>query len=160
MKFGGGSLMIWGCMTAYGTGYMCRIEGTMDAEVYTSILDDYLLKTIKYYRIKRGDFYFQQDNDSKHTSRLAEEWFDQHHVNLLLEWPAQSPDLNPIEHLWQHLKHKLAEYEFAPTSMHELWQRVETEWNNIPKEVCIDLIESMPRRIAAVLKAKGGYVKY
>ena len=77
-----------------------------------------------------------------------------------MEWPAQSPDLNPIEHLWSHLKKKLEEYENPPTGITDLWKRVEKEWNNIPASVCQNLIESMPRRVAAVLGAKGGYTKY
>ena len=75
-------------------------------------------------------------------------------------WPAQSPDINPIEHLWSHLKRKLAEYEEPPSGMIELWERIEKEWNAIPASVCQNLIESMPRRVEAVLKAKGGYTKY
>ena len=63
---------------------------------------------------------------------------------------------NPIEHLWDHLKRKL---EVAPKGMLELWERV-VEWNKIEAKLCQDLIESMPRRVAAVLKAKGGYSKY
>ena len=59
-----------------------------------------------------------------------------------------------------HLKRKVAEYPEDPQSIHELWDRVDDEWNKIPKEVCLNLIESMPRRIAAVLKAKGGHTKY
>ena len=78
----------------------------------------------------------------------------------MLDWPAQSPDLNPIEHLWWHLKKRLNAYEEEPNGMQELWERVEREWNAIPVQVCVDLIESMPRRIAAVLKARGGYVRY
>jgi transposase len=159
VKYGGGCIMLWGCMTARGVGFMCRIDGRMDAELYTSILDDYVFPTLDYYEMDRDDFVFQQDNDPKHTSRMAQEWFEANEVELL-DWPAQSPDINPIEHLWQHLKRKLADYETAPSSMHELWQRVETEWEKIPKEVCLDLIKSMPRRISAVLKAKGGYTKY
>jgi transposase len=77
-----------------------------------------------------------------------------------LEWPSQPPDLNPIEHLWWRLKQQLAAYETEPTSIDELWERVETEWEKIPAQVCIDRIESMPRRIAAVLRAKDGYTEY
>jgi hypothetical protein len=76
-----------------------------------------------------------------------------------MKWPAQSPDINPIEHLWWHLKQRLDEYESPPTSQHELWERCEADWEKIPKEVCQNLIESMPRRVAAVLKA-GGHTKY
>jgi transposase len=159
VKHGGGSLMIWGCMTAEGVGYMCRIDGRMDAKLYTDILNDYLLQTVEYYGIDRESFVFQQDNDSKHTSKLAKKWIEEHDIEVL-DWPAQSPDLNPIEHLWDHLKMKLSDYDEVPTSMHELWRRVEAEWEKIAKDECVKLIESMPRRIGSVLKANGGYTKY
>ena len=68
--------------------------------------------------------------------------------------------MNPIEHLWNHLKRKLGEYEVPPIGILELWERVEEEWNKISAEVCQNLIESMPRRAAAVVKAKGGYTMY
>ena len=74
-------------------------------------------------------------------------------------WP-QSPDLNPIEHLWNHLKRKLGEYEEPPRGIQELWERVQKEWDNIGVEECRKLIESMPRRVEAVVKAKGGHTKY
>jgi transposase len=159
VKFGGGSLMIWGCMMAHGVGNACRIDGRMDAELYTRILSDELVQSVEYYGLELDEIVFQQDNDSKHTSHTAQKWFEDNGVEVL-EWPAQSPDLNPIEHLWAHLKRQLSGYNTSPTSMHELWQRVEAEWNKIPAQVCIDLIDSMPRRVAAVLKAKGGYTKY
>src|ERR1700730_1043519 len=78
----------------------------------------------------------------------------------LLDWPAQSPDLNPIEHLWQMLKFHLSTYPEKPGSIHELWKRVEAEWEKISKEESIKLIHSMPSRVGAVIKAKGGYTKY
>ena len=159
VKFGGGNLMMWGCMTAQGVGYACRIDCRMNAEVYTGILDDYLLQTIDYYKLDTSKIIFQQDNDPKHTSHAAREWFENNGIDVLA-WPAQSPDLSPIEHLWWHLKKKLAEYEVEPNGMLELWERVETEWDKITPDICMNLIESMPRRIAAVLKAKGGYTKY
>ena len=65
-----------------------------------------------------------------------------------------------IEHLWYHLKKKLIDYENPSHSLHELWGRVEREWDVIDKSVCQGLIESMPRHVAAVLKAKGGYAEY
>ena len=89
---------------------------------------------------------FQQDNDPKHTSRLAREWLENSRIEVL-DCPAQSPDINPIEHLWFYLKQRLNEYETEASSMHELWQRVEKEWNTIPVDVCLGLIESMPRRM-------------
>ena len=146
-KFGGGSLMMWGCMTAQGFG------------VYTSILDDYLLPTIKYYKLNRDRVIFQQDNDSKHTSRAAQEWFDENQIKILV-WPPRSPDLSLIEHLWQYLKIRLDTYDTEPKGTLELWERTEIECNKILRDVCIGLIENMSKCIAAVLKAKGGYTKY
>lgn len=159
LKFGGGSLMVWGCMTPQGVGYMCKIDGRMDAELYTSILQDDFLATVQFYGLDKEELIFQQDNDPKHTSLKAANWFKKNKVNVL-KWPAQSPDLNPIEHLWQHLKRQLNAYEVPPAGIHELWEQVQVEWEKIPKEVCVNLIESMPRRIQAVIKAKGGHTKY
>lgn len=159
VKFGGGRIMMWGCMTAKGVGFACRIDGNMDAEIYVDILDNYLLQTIEYYKLDTNNIIFQQDNDPKHTSRIAHNWLDDHRIEVL-EWPPQSPDLSPIEYLFKHLKNKLAEYETEPKDIPELWERAEVEWDKISKDVCVNLIDSMPRRIAAVIKAKGGYTKY
>ena len=159
VKYGGGSLMIWGCMMARGVGYACRIDGRMGAQLYARVLDNEFPATLEHYELVKGDIIFQQDNDPKHTSRLATQWFQDNQIEVS-DWPAQSPDLNPIEHLWWYLKKKLADYENEPASMHELWVRVEQEWEDIPEQVCLDLTESMPRRVAAVLVAKGGCTKY
>ena len=144
---------MWGCMTAQEVGYACCIDGHMDSELYTNILGDEFLQSLEYYGMDVNKIIFQQD----HT---AQKWFEDNGGVELLDWPAQSTDLNPIEHLWQHLKWQLANYENDPVSIYELWKRVETEWNNIPPQICLDLIASMPRRIDAFLKAKGGYTKY
>ena len=159
VKFGGGSLMMWGCMTAQGAGYACRIDGHMDAETYTHILGNELLQTVEYYGMDEDKWIFQQDNDPKHTSKMASNWLAGKGIQVL-EWPPQSPDLNPIEHLWSYLKRRLAEYDSEPKGIIELWERVDTEWNKIPPQICSSLIESMPKRIKAVLKSKGGYTKY
>jgi hypothetical protein len=75
-------------------------------------------------------------------------------------WPAQSPDLNPIEHLWGYLKRRLAKHEHPSNGIYKLWERIQVEWEEIAVEECQKLIESMPRRVQAVIKAKGGYTKY
>ena len=159
LKFGGGSLMMWGCFCWHGVGYACIIDGRMDKELYCMILEDDLQKSIEYYGLDRDNIIFQQDNDSKHTSGLAKQWFQDHGIDVLL-WPPQSPDLNPIEHLWEILKRRLASYERAPGGILELWERVQDEWEKIDIEICQKLIESLPKRVEAVIKAKGGYTKY
>lgn len=159
VKFGGGCIMVWGCMLWEGVGYACKIDGRMDGELYIKIMEDDLQASLEYYDKDPNDVIFQQDNDPKHTCKKARKWFQDHGFHVMT-WPAQSPDLNPIEHLWHHLKRRLAEYEVPPRGMMEVWERVEAEWNKIEPEVCQNLIESMPRRVEAVIKAKGGYTKY
>ena len=113
-------------MTDKGVGRLCRIDGHMNAQRYTEILDDGLVCSIEQQGLEKGDNVFQQDNDPKHTSRTATDWLRTNQIDVL-EWPAQSPDLNPIEHLWQHLKRQLVNYETDANTMHELWQRIQAE---------------------------------
>ena len=87
---------------------------------------------------------------------MAKKWFEENEIEVL-EWPPQSPDLNPIEHLWVELKRRLNSYEEEPKSMYELWERVQDTWNDIGAATCKKLVESMPSRITAVLEAKSGY---
>jgi transposase len=159
VKHGGGSLVVWGCMSRHGVGNLVRIDGGLNAELYCKILEEDLAASVEFYGDSLANFVFQQDNDPKHTSKLAQKWIADHSVEVL-DWPAQSPDLNPIEHLWEYVKRKLADYDAAPTSMYALWERLEKEWSAIPASVCKDLISSMPRRVKAVLAAKGGYTRY
>ena len=151
--------MVWGCMGWNGVGLLVEVQGKMDAEQYCNILDEGMVESFEKLDMAEGEWYFQQDNNPKHTSQRAKEWFSDNNIQVL-EWPAQSPDLNPIEHLWHHLKSQLQQYETPPKGVHELWERVEKEWNEISPEVCQTLIESMPRRIKAVIKANGGHTKY
>ena len=126
LKFGGGRLMMWGCMSWDGVGYACKIDGNMDANLYVSILDEELMNSLEHWGKTVEDVVFQQDNNSKHTSRKAKDWLQGHDFDTM-GWPAQSPDLNPIEHLWSHLKRRLGEYEEPFKGITKLWERVQKE---------------------------------
>ena len=159
LKFGGELLMMWGCMTWNGPGYATKIDGRMDGDLYLSILEEELQESIRYYSLNPSETIFQQDNDPKHTCKKVRDWLEKQ-VFKTMKWPAQSADLNPIEHLWHHLKKRLGEHENPSNGILQLWERVQEEWNKISASTCQNLIESMPRRVEAVIKAKGGYTKY
>ena len=107
-------------ITSQGVGRARRIIGTMKVSFYANILDNEFLQTLEYYGLEKEEIVFQHDNDPKHTSRIARQWLKDNEVNVL-EWAAQSPDLNPIEHLWAHLRQQLAKTKPAPTNINELW---------------------------------------
>jgi transposase len=156
---GGGSLMLWGCMMSKGVGYSCRLNGCLDSDLYCQILKGELLDTLSWYQMNIYDIWYQQDNAPAHTSRATKEVFRELGL-AVLDWPSNSPDLNPIEHMWVHLKRQLNKYPNEPEGVNELWERVELEWGKITAETCRTLIHSMPDRLAAVIKAKGKYTKY
>ena len=76
VKHGGGNIMVWGCFSYHGVGQLAEVEGRMKADQYISILEDHLLSSAENAGILRADLIFQQDNDPKHTSKLAQKWFD------------------------------------------------------------------------------------
>ncbi|KAG1388229.1 hypothetical protein G6F60_013795 [Rhizopus arrhizus] len=159
IKHGGGSLMLWGCLTWYGVGYLSNIKGSVNSDFYIGILEDELMKTIDWYELQNEDIVFQQDNASTHTAKKISKWLENNNITVL-RWPPHSPDLNPIENLWSILKQRLLQYEKQPDGMLELWSRVENVWESITQNECQKLIESMPKRIKAVYNAKGGHTKY
>ncbi|KAG2463651.1 TCB1 transposase, partial [Polypterus senegalus] len=156
VKHGGGSIMLCGCFSAAGTGRLVRIKGKMTAAMYRDILDENLLQSALDLRLGRW-FIFQQDNDPKHTAKISKEWLQDNSVNVL-EWPSQSPDLNPIEHLWRDLK--MAVHRRFPSNLMELESCCKEEWAKLAKDRCAKLAASYSKRLEAVIAAKGASTKY
>lgn len=156
VKHGGGSIMVWGSMASNGVGQLEFIDTKMNAEVYVDILGHNLKQSARKLKLE-SKFTFMQDNDPKHTSRKAVDFFKKNKVKVL-DWPAQSPDLNPIEHLWDVLKRRLRESHSS--NLHELRRKVREVWDGILPEVTRNLVNSLPRRLEAVIAANGGPTKY
>ncbi|KAG1136242.1 hypothetical protein G6F38_012200 [Rhizopus arrhizus] len=156
--------MLWSAITYAGVGWMCKINGNMDKTLYKEILEYELERTIERgtnkLGLERHQVIFQHDNDPKHTFKLVKEYLKQQSYNIL-EWPAQSPDLNPIENMWSLLKRRLNDYETAPKGMNELYERVTKVWYDLMKpEECQKVIETMPKRIKQRIKDKGRCTDY
>jgi hypothetical protein len=131
----------------------------MNATQYCNILDQSLLGTLQDYKTDTSQILYQQDGDPKHTSKLARAWFKDHNIELAAH-PAQSPDMNPIEHAWDHVDRQIRARYPRPANIEELWEALQEEWAKLDVEYIRKLYESMPRRVAAVVEAKGGHTKY
>ena len=158
-KFGGGKVMVWGCITPSGVGQLHRITGIMNADVYVQILTKSLLGTLRSYGLNSRRVIFQQDNDPKHTSKKARQWFAKNGF-ILLPWPAQSPDLNPIENLWDYVARRVAKRDVQPGTEDQLWEALQEEWYRINPGLVRRLYEGMPKRLAMVIRRKGWNIPY
>jgi len=147
---------VWGCFSAHGVGKISLIEGIMDTKVYTLILDNELRDSVKTL-FKKKQYIFQQDNDPKHKAKKTLEYFSDNGIRVL-PWPAQSPDLNPIENLWSILNNKCKNRQ--TTNAKGLFEDLERAWNELGVDLLHKLVDSMPKRLEAVIAAKGMPTKY
>lgn len=159
VKHGGGSVMVWGCITPYGVGRLHRIEGIMDAVKYVGILKSSLLGSLQDFGIKPQAIYFQQDNDPKHTSKLAKQFLASKHIDVL-DWPPSSPDMNPIENAWNHLDCMIRLRDPLPTNIDQLWVVLQEEWGKLDQTYIDKLYASLPKRVQALKKVKGCATRY
>lgn len=157
-RFGGGSVMVWGVFGFSGVGNACRIEHGLDANLYLEILNEDLLGSLPWCLADEEGWMFQQDNASAHKARKVMDWFQENGIRIL-DFPPNSPDLNPIENLWSIVKRKV--HQRGPhVSRQAVWEVFEEEWERIDPALCGKLIDSMPERIRLVIKSKGNPIKY
>lgn len=150
VKGGGGSIMAWACFSAKGPGPLIKLVGNVDRHAYIDLLDT----IVKPYMEEEV---FQQDNAPIHKARDVTAYFEQNGMTVM-EWPPQSPDLNPIENLWTCVD--AAVKENKPKNLLELEVVVKEAWSDIPVAKCQKLIASMKTRCRDVIKNLGYPTKY
>jgi hypothetical protein len=138
---------------------LVAIEGTFDQNGHVDVTSNHLVPCLKQVNEQCSGMIFQQDNVPCHAAEYPTRWLQTHSIERL-PWPSQSPDLNPIEHLWDYLDRQVRKRTPQPTSLPGLAAALQEEWDRILLSVVHNLIDSMPRRTEAVIKAKGWLTKY
>ena len=155
VKGSGGSVMVWGAMSANGPGALAQVHGIMDRFAYVDILktnlENYADENMPL------NWCYQQDNDPKHTSNHAKKYFREKKINVL-DWPPQSADLNPIENCWNYIGNEIRKLQIG--DLKQLYPKIEKLWRNLPVSYCRKLVSSMPKRCRAVIKNNGYATKY
>ncbi|UYV60183.1 hypothetical protein LAZ67_1000258 [Cordylochernes scorpioides] len=140
-------IMVWGAIAYDSRSPLLRIQGTMTAQRY---VDDVLRPVTLPYLQEVPNALYQQDNARPHTARISQQALQD---VQMLPWPPYSPDLSPIEHVWDIIGRRLHALP-QQRSEDELWQMVEREWRAIPQDAIRTLIDSLPRRVAACIAVR------
>jgi len=160
VKHGGGKIQVWGSFSWYGVGELYWIQGKLTGAKYREILKNHLAPRLRaLMKEHKVTITFQHDNDPKHTSNVVKNYLNNAGFQVL-EWASQSADLNPIENLWNQVKDQLEARKDRPSSLPDLFDKVQEEWKKIPLSFIQNLIVSMPRRCKAVLESQGETTKY
>ena len=155
--YGGGSVMVWGAISLNGRSQLVVIHGNLTGQRY---VDEILQPVLVPFLRNDPASTFQQDNARSHTCRVTTNFLRVANVPIL-PWPARSPDLSPIEHLWDNLGRRVRDNRLdPPATLGELEQRLVAHWQQIPQQEVHHLYESMPRRLQACIAARGGHTRY
>jgi DDE superfamily endonuclease len=157
------SVMVWGAFGGEKLGPLVFCEGKVNSVQYLSILQEHMVDF--WYgdgewedEVDSDEFLeFQQDNAPVHTAKRVRRWLEEEGI-ALMDWPAQSPDLNPMENLWAVLKQAVQKQ--GPKNLEQLRNCILQEWKKIDKNTLESLIDSLPNRIQLVIQAKGGSTRY
>lgn len=131
----------------------------MNSELFINILSSSLASTASLHGLNIDDHFLQQDNDPKHTYKRTREQLNASNIHVL-SWPGCSPDMNPIEHVWNDINIRIISAPLQSKNFEELKEAIQREWKNISPAYIKNLFDSMPRRIHALKAAKGGFTKY
>uniref|UniRef100_A0A8K9XXR5 Tc1-like transposase DDE domain-containing protein n=1 Tax=Oncorhynchus mykiss TaxID=8022 RepID=A0A8K9XXR5_ONCMY len=152
---GGGSVMVWGGVSQHHRTELVIIAGNLNAVRYR---EDILLPHVVTFLQAHPDMTLQHDNATSHTARSVRDFLQDRNVSVL-PWPPKSPDLNPIEHIWDLLDRRVRDRAIPPRNVRELAGALVEEWGNISQQELANLVQSM-RRCTAVLNAAGGHIRY
>ena len=155
-KFGGGGLLIWGAIADNKKFPLVRVFGTLAAQDYVSQVLAPLVPLMP--RATRKRLILMHDGATCYSAQQTEVFLANNNVQVLEDWPSNSPDLNPIENLWGYTEHKLKNR--VCTTNDDLWHQIQSVWENIPMSLIRTLHESMPKRLHDVKKNHGGTIKY
>lgn len=154
----GGSVMVWAGISMEACTELVFIDGgSLTAQRY---IEEILANHVVPFAPFIGDgFILMQDNARPHAARCVTEYLVEVGIEKL-NWPACSPDANPIEHVWDMLGRCVRSRQVAPTTINELRVALQEEWLNIPQNDIRELISGIPRRMQAIVRARGGNTKY
>ena len=147
-------ILAWGGFCVKGKTSLFCFRRIMDGKFYTEIIEKHLPEVRN---MLRNNWRLQQDNDPKHTSRIAKEFLN-NNVPEVMDWPSNSPDLNPIENLWAIIKRDVELR--RPKNLSELEQFLGEEWEKIPNSLLSNLVNSMPQRCKEVIEKNGERISY
>jgi hypothetical protein len=149
--------MVWAGICHDGRTQLKIVQGTLSAVKYRDgILG---LIVLPFLQQRNFDHVFQHDNIRCHVVCVCQDFLNQNHIRVL-PWPALSPDLSPIEHLWDELGRRVFHRQNPPETLQELHDALVHECNNIPQAFIQRLIGSMRRKCEAVVAARGGHTRY
>lgn len=150
----GGSVHVWGAIWRGGRSRLHVLRQNVNQRTYVDTLDSFFGEEALPDR-----FIFQDDNAPAHRAAAVVEHLQNSHVHCL-PWPARSPDLNPIEHVWDYISRKLNSRPHTAQNLRQLEEWILEEWQALSQEIIDALIDSIPRRIICVIEARGGHTKY
>ena len=146
--------MVWGAIHHGGRSELVVVDGAMNRHRYIQILRNQMLPWAT--GVFGRNFVYVQDNAPPHTAHDTAAFMDQQNVEVM-DWPARSPDMNPIEHVWDEMSVWIRDMD---ATVVELNNAVRQAWAAVRPGRVRTLVESMPLRVRALLVARGGYTRY